>query len=126
MILEYQLRAHKLTYEDFVAAIEREGYHRFDLMFVVLSKMMRVTVGALFQDNFWMSNPDVNPRECSIILIMGASGQVYGTSEYPIFITLDFFGPLRGGAVQCLQAALQKFSHGGNCNHNPCDAKCDV
>ena len=56
-------------------------YHCFDLSLLVLSKMLEVVIAFVHPEYIWMSTPDVNISEASVVLVFNGKYHIYATGD---------------------------------------------
>ena len=56
-------------------------YHGFDLSLLVLSKMLKVVIAFVDPEYIWMSTPDVNISEASVVLVFDGKYHIYATGD---------------------------------------------
>ena len=53
----------------YVKAVSNSDYHGLDISLLILAKMLKIVIAVIHPDYLWMSMPDVNVREASVVLI---------------------------------------------------------
>ena len=56
-------------------------FHGFDLSLLVLSKMLKVVIAFVHPDYIWMSVPDVNISEASVVIVFDRKFHIYATGD---------------------------------------------
>ena len=59
----------ELNYDMFVKKLLNSTFHGFDLTMMVLSKMLKVVILMPYMDYLWISMPDINILEASVVLV---------------------------------------------------------
>ena len=70
-----------MSMDKFVKAVMNSEFHGFDLSLLVLSKMLKVVIALVHPDYIWLSNPDANLSEASVVLIFDGKLHTYGTGD---------------------------------------------
>ena len=73
------LAARNITFDDYIKAVKATSYHPYDLTLLVLSKLLKVVIALLHPDYIWLSTPDVNVTEASVVLIYNGDMLIQGT-----------------------------------------------
>ena len=73
------MSARNITIDDFMKAVMNSSYHGYDLTLLILSKMMKVVIALIHPDYIWMSTPDVNVLEASVVLVYDGDVLIQGT-----------------------------------------------
>ena len=60
-------------------AVSNSHYHGFDITLLILAKMLKVVIAVIHPDYIWMSTPDVNVHEASVVIIYDSADQFLGT-----------------------------------------------
>lgn len=55
--------------DTYLEKITDSTFHGFDLSMMVLSKMLKVVILMQHPDYLWLSTPDVNVKEASVVLV---------------------------------------------------------
>ena len=71
--------AKEISFDKFVHAVSNSTYHGFDLSLMILSKMLKVVIAFVHLEYIWMSAPDVNMREASVVLVYDGHKCLHGT-----------------------------------------------
>ena len=70
-----------MSLDRFVTASMNSPYHSFDLSLLVLSKMLKVVIAFVNPEYIWMSTPDVNISEASVVLVFDGKYHIYATGD---------------------------------------------
>ena len=70
-----------MSLDRFVKASMNLPYHSFDLSLLVLSKMLKVVIAFVHPEYIWMSTPDVNISEASVVLVFDGKYHIYATGD---------------------------------------------
>ena len=89
-LLETNLSARNITIDDFTKAVMNSSYHGYDLTLLILSKMMKVVIALIHPDYIWMSTPDVNVLEASVVLVYDGDVLIQGTGTSLETVSLFF------------------------------------
>ena len=81
MILETNLQERDITFDQYFRSASNSKYHGMDLSLIVLSKMLKVTIGIIMPEYVWLSCPDVNMREASVLMVFDGQNCFYGTGK---------------------------------------------
>ena len=65
--------------DQYVRSASNSRYHGMDLLLLVLSKMLKVTIGVIMPDYVWISCPDVNLYEVSVLIVFDGQKCFYDT-----------------------------------------------
>ena len=65
--------------DQYVRSASNSSYHGMDLLLLVLSKMLKVTIGTIMPDYVWISCPDVNLCKVSVLIMFDGQKCFYGT-----------------------------------------------
>ena len=77
--MEENLKARDMSMDEFVRCASNSTFHGMDLSLLVLSKMLKVTIGVILPEYVWISCPDVNLREVSVLIVYDGRKCFYGT-----------------------------------------------
>ena len=53
----------------YLEKVNNSNFHAFNLSMIVLSKMLKVVILMQHPDYLWLSCPDVNVKEASVVLV---------------------------------------------------------
>ena len=81
VLLEMNLSKREMLLDRFVKSAMNSPFHSFDLSLLVLSKMLKVVIAFVHPDYIWMSMPDVNISEASIVLVFDGRFHIYATGD---------------------------------------------
>ena len=79
VLLEMNLAVHDINSDDYTKAVMNSSYDRYDLTLLVLSKLLKVIIGVIHPDYIWLSTPDVNVLEASVIFVYDGNVLIQGT-----------------------------------------------
>ena len=68
-----------MNMDQYVRSASNSNYHGMDLSLLVLSKMLKVTIGIIMPDYVWISYPDVNLQDLSVLIVFDRQKCFYGT-----------------------------------------------
>ena len=70
--MEANLKYHNTSVEELIVSFDedRDPVQR-DIVLIILSKMLRVTILCVVGDYLWLSTPYVNVVEASIVIVFG-------------------------------------------------------
>ena len=71
----------EMSLDRFVKATMNSPFHGFDLSLLVLLKMLKVVIAFVHPDYIWMSMPDVNTSEASVVLVFDGRFHIYTTGD---------------------------------------------
>ena len=77
VLLETNLDLRELNFDQFIKNVSNSTLHRYDLTMMVLSKMLKVVILFQHQDYLWISTPDVNFLEASVVLVYDSAQTIY-------------------------------------------------
>ena len=63
----------------YVKAVSNSHFHGFDITLLILAKMLKVVIAVIHPEYMWMSTPDVNVREASVVIIYDGADRFFGT-----------------------------------------------
>ena len=69
----------ELNFDQFVKKLSNSTYHGYDLTMMILSKMLKVVILFQHPDYLWISTPDVNVIEASVVLVYDGAQTINGT-----------------------------------------------
>ena len=81
VLLETNLSLREMSMDRFMRAAMNSQFHGFDLSLLVLSKMLKVVIAFIHPDYIWLSTPDANVSEASVVLVYDGSSHTYGTGD---------------------------------------------
>ena len=65
----------------YVDKVTSSNFHGFDLSMIVLSKMFKVIILMQHPDYLWISCPDVNVTEASVVLVYDGVKTIHTTGK---------------------------------------------
>ena len=68
-----------LNFDQFVKKVSNSTFHGYDLTMMILSKMLKVVILFQHPDYLWISTPDVNVLEASVVLVYDGTQTINGT-----------------------------------------------
>ena len=81
VLLETNLSMREMSLDRFVKACMNSPFHGFDLSLLVLSKMLKVVIAFVHPDYIWISMPDVNISEASVVIVLDGKFHIYATGD---------------------------------------------
>ena len=81
VLLETNLSMREMSLDRFMKACMNSPFHGFDLSLLVLSKMLKVVIAFVHPDYIWMSTPDVNISEASVVIVFDGKFYIYATGD---------------------------------------------
>ena len=81
VLLETNLSMREMSLDRFMKESMNSTFHDFDLSLLVLSKMLKVIIAFVHPDYIWMSTPDVNISEASVVLVFDEKYHIYATGD---------------------------------------------
>ena len=79
VLLETNLNPRDLNFDQFVKKVSNSTFHGYDLTMMILSKMLKVVILFQHPNYLWMSTPDVNVLEASVVLVYDGTLAINGT-----------------------------------------------
>ena len=79
VLLETNLDLRELNFDQFIKKLSNSTYHGYDLTMMILSKMLKVVILFQHPDYLWISTPDVNVIEASVVLVYDGAQTINGT-----------------------------------------------
>ena len=70
-----------MTFDRFYTALKECRYHGFDLILLVLSRMLKVAISVLHPEYIWLSSLDVNVRDANVFLLLGQDELFMATGQ---------------------------------------------
>ena len=81
VLLETNLSMREMSLDRFVKASMNSPFHSFDLSLLVLLNMLKVVIAFVHPDYIWMSTPDVNIFEASVVMVFDRKFLIYPTGD---------------------------------------------
>ena len=73
-VLSDNLAEKNLTFDQYLHALQDKKFHGYDIVLHILSRMLKMTIGVWTGRYVWLSSPNINVFEVSVLLTLNAEG----------------------------------------------------
>ena len=73
-VLSDNLNEKNLSFDQYLHALEDKKFHGYDIALLILSRMLKMTIGVWTGRYVWLSSPNINVFEVSVLLTLDADG----------------------------------------------------
>ena len=73
-VLSDNLTEKNLSFDQYLHALEDKKFHGYDIALHILSRMLKMTIGVWTGRYVWLSSPNINVFEVSVLLTLDAEG----------------------------------------------------
>ena len=78
-MLETNWDLRELNFDMFIKKVSNTNFHGFNLLMILLSKMLKVVILMHHLDYLWISTPNINVMEASVVLVYDGVRTINGT-----------------------------------------------
>ena len=81
-VLADNLAAKNMMIDQYIAALESDKFHGYDIGLRVLSRLLKMTIGVWNSRHVWLSSPNINVFEVSVMITIDNNGHCDATGSY--------------------------------------------
>ena len=70
-----------MTFDQYLHALKSQTFHGYDIALRILSRMLKMMIGVWNGRYVWLSSPNINVFEVSVLLTLDESGHFDATGE---------------------------------------------
>ena len=71
-----------MSLDQYVTALERDKFHGYDIALRILSRLLKMTIGVWNGKQVWLSSPNINVFEVSVLITIHGLGHCDATGNY--------------------------------------------
>ena len=84
-VLPDNLAAKNMTIDQYISALQNDKFHGYDIGIRVLSRFLKMTIGVWNSRYVWLSSPNINVFEVSVMITIDNDGHCDATGNYFYF-----------------------------------------
>ena len=81
-VLSDNLIERNMSLEQYITSLERAKFHGYDIALRILSRLLKMTVGMWNGRQVWLSSPNINVFEVSVLITIDGQGHCDATGDY--------------------------------------------
>ena len=81
-VLADNLDEKNMSMDQYIAALERDKFHGYDIALCILSRLLKMTIGVWNGRQVWLSSPNINVFEVSVLITIDRLGHCDATGDY--------------------------------------------
>ena len=81
-VLADNLADRNMSLDQYVTALERDKFHGYDIALRILSRLLKMTIGVWNGRQVWLSSPNINVFEVSVLITIDLLGHCDATGDY--------------------------------------------
>ena len=70
-----------MSFDQYLHALESQTFHGYDIALRILSRMLKMTIGVWTGRYVWLSSPNINVFEVSVLLTVDEKGHFDATGK---------------------------------------------
>ena len=70
-----------MSLDQYIAALERDKFHGYDIGLHILSRLLKITTGVWNGRQVWLSSPNINVFEVSVLITIVGQGHCDATGD---------------------------------------------
>ena len=80
-VLADNLAERNMSLEQYVTALDRDKFHGYDIGLRILSRLLKMTIGVWNGRQVWLSSPNINVFEVSVLITIDGQGHCDATGD---------------------------------------------
>ena len=84
-VLADNLAAKNMMIDQYISALESDKFHGYEIELCVLFRLLKMTIGVWNNRHVWLSSPNINVFEVSLMITIENDGHCDATGNYFYF-----------------------------------------
>ena len=81
-VLADNLADRNMSLDQYVTALERDKFHGYEIALHILSRLLKMTIGVWKGRQLWLSSPNINVFEVSVLITIDGLGHCDAPGDY--------------------------------------------